>query len=57
MLQLFVHPVSAISVGTWPAVTFCLSFSSLVHAGGVGRGSGAWEGIVRFRIGGAGIMR
>ena len=57
MLQLFLHPVSDIAVGTWPAVTFCLSSSSLVHTGGIGRGSDAWEGIVGFRNSGAGVMR
>ena len=57
MLQLVVHPASAMAVGTWRVITFCLSSSSLVHAGGNGKGTVAWEGMFGFGIGGACVMR
>ena len=57
MLQLVVYPASAMAVGTWPVITFYLSSSSLVHAGGNGRGTVAWEGMLGFGICCACVMR
>ena len=57
MLQLVVHPASAVAVGTWHGITFCLSSSSLVHDRDSGRDTGAWEGMIDFGIGGACVMR
>ena len=41
LLQLVVHHVPVLAVGIWPAITFWLSSYSVLHAGGIGRGSGA----------------
>ena len=57
MLQLVVHPASAIATRTVPANTFFLSSSSLPHTRGTGRGFGAGAGMLGRVSGGAWFIR